>query len=98
VSVAATEAAEGFFESNLPDFVVQSGKLVGYGTDDAISSSLANLVPKRGWYDVVIHGTDDGLAFTMNQAKLLPSELYTKMLTDGYQQGQRIRLLSCNAA
>lgn len=72
-----------------------AGKLVGFGSDAAIIENSASLIPKKGWYDVVIHGTEDGLEFTMNGTRLSPQQLYDNMLASGYQQGTRIRLMSC---
>lgn len=48
-------------------------KLVGYGSDAAIIENTANLIPKRGWYDAVVHGTEDGLGFTINNQFTSPS-------------------------
>jgi hypothetical protein len=70
-------------------------RLVGFGSDAAIVENTASLVPKRGWYDVVVHGTEDGLGFTMNGSRLSPQQLYNNMLANGYQQGTKIRLMSC---
>jgi RHS repeat-associated protein len=53
-----------------------AGKLVGFGSDDAIVGNTASLIPKRGWYDVVVHGTEDGLGFTMNGTPISPLQLY----------------------
>jgi RHS repeat-associated protein len=70
-------------------------KLGGFGDDAAVIANSANLIPKKGWYDVVVHGTEDGLNFVINQKIVTPAQLYDKMLTAGYSQGTRIRLLSC---
>jgi len=70
-------------------------KLVGYGSDAAIVENTANLLPKKGWYDIVVHGTEDGLGFTVNKQFVSPQQLYKNILADGYQQGTKIRLLSC---
>ncbi|MBL7706322.1 MAG: RHS repeat-associated core domain-containing protein, partial [Taibaiella sp.] len=71
------------------------GKLIGFGSDAAITENTNNLIPKKGWYDVVIHGTEDGLAFTMNGKKITPEQLYKNMIDNGYVQGTNIRLMSC---
>ncbi|WP_315814232.1 hypothetical protein [Paraflavitalea speifideaquila] len=73
----------------------QSMRLAGFGDDAAITSNMANLTPKKGWYDVVVHGTEDGLAFTVNKQLVTPNQLYNMMLANGYQQGTKIRLMSC---
>jgi len=70
-------------------------KLAGFGDDAAIIANSANIIPKKGWYDVVIHGTDDGLNFVVNGQLTKPSQLHNSMLAAGYSQGTRIRLMSC---
>jgi RHS repeat-associated protein len=70
-------------------------RLVGFGNDGAITENLANLVAKRGWFDVVVHGTKDGLKFVQNGNLITAEQLYSQMLAEGYQQGTRIRLMSC---
>jgi RHS repeat-associated protein len=72
-------------------------RLVGFGTDAAIVEGTANLIPRAGWYDVIVHGTKDGLAFTMKGAvnPISAEELYGKMLANGYEPGTKIRLMSC---
>jgi RHS repeat-associated protein len=69
--------------------------LGGYGSDAAIVSAMEHVVPKRGWYDVIIHGTEDGLAFAMDGQQVTAEQLYAKMVEDGYTQGTKVRLLSC---
>jgi RHS repeat-associated protein len=69
--------------------------LVGFGSDKAIIENTANLISKRGWFDVVVHGTEDGMAFTMNKKTISPQELYNYMLANGYKPGTKIRLMSC---
>jgi hypothetical protein len=69
--------------------------LAGFGDDAAIIENSANLIPKKGWYDAVVHGTEDGMAFTINKKPVSPQELYNHMLANGYQPGTKIRLMSC---
>jgi hypothetical protein len=79
--------------------VRNSGRLVGFGSDLAITEGTANLIPKRGWFDVVVHGTEDGTSFVINgpinKQIISPNQLYNNMLASGYKQGTPIRLLSC---
>ncbi|WP_207513114.1 RHS repeat domain-containing protein [Longitalea luteola] len=69
--------------------------LVGFGSDKAIIQNSANLISKKGWYDAVVHGTEDGMAFTINKKIVSPQELYNHMLANGYKPGTKIRLMSC---
>ena len=68
--------------------------------DPATLKSFNNLIPKRGWYDVVVHGDKYyvGSAFNINGNPISVGEMYSLMLEGGYQQGTPIRLISCNAA
>jgi RHS repeat-associated protein len=93
IPVVSSSAAASYFGAL--GSVRGLGTLSGYGSDGAIVDNAANLVSKRGWYDVVVHGTDDGLGFTMNGNPLSVEQLYSNMLANGYQQGTRIRLMSC---
>jgi len=72
-----------------------AGILAGYGSDEAVASNLAAIIPKRGWYDVVVHGTRDGLSFAVDGEKWTAEQLYSKMVQDGYTQGTKVRLFSC---
>lgn len=85
--------------ASAPEEVALKGAntLVGFGSDAAITESVANLIPKKGWYDVVVHGTEDGLGFTIKGCvdPITPQQLYTRMLANGYEQGTKIRLISC---
>lgn len=72
-----------------------SGRLTGFGGDAIVKEAAANVIPKRGWYDVIVHGTKDGMAFTINGQRITAEQLYAQMLTNGYTQGTKIRLLSC---
>jgi RHS repeat-associated protein len=74
-----------------------SNRLVGFGSDEAVTQGVRDLLPKKGWYDVVVHGSEDGLGFTVNGSYLTPNQLYSNMLANGYQQGTRIRLMACYA-
>ena len=76
------------------DAVGGAGKLV-YGSDVRVTTNAANVVPKKGWVDVVVHGTEDGKAFKINGEIVTPQQLYNMMLKGGYQQGTRIRLNAC---
>lgn len=69
---------------------------VGYGADYATVKSLNNLTPKRGWFDVVIHGDDaaPGLVF---QDGMTAEQLLEYMVENGYNGTDRIRLISCHA-
>lgn len=59
---------------------------------------LKILFLKGGGYDVVIHGDKSGLAFTRGTNNLVTvQQLYQEMLAAGYQQGTKIRLMSCYA-
>jgi hypothetical protein len=69
--------------------------LAGFGDDAAIIENSANLIPKKGWYDAVVHGTRDGKNFTINQQVVKPKQFYEMMLANGYQPGTNIRLVSC---
>jgi hypothetical protein len=71
--------------------------LAGFGSDAAIIENSANLIPKKGWYDAVVHGTRDGQNFTVNGNLTTPNEFYGTMLRNGYQPGTNIRLMSCFA-
>jgi RHS repeat-associated protein len=53
-----------------------ASRLIGFGDDAAILENSANLIPKKGWYDVVIHGTEDGLGFTINKSYVTPEQLF----------------------
>ncbi|TWF40340.1 YD repeat-containing protein [Chitinophaga polysaccharea] len=73
-----------------------SGKfLAGYGNDQIVLESMANLPSRKGWFDVVVHGAKNGEEFIFNGQRMSVEALYSKMLADGYQQGTRIRLMSC---
>jgi RHS repeat-associated protein len=75
---------------------LQGLRLLGaYGTDADLVYNAANIVPKRGWYDVVVHGSKDGLKFIVDGHPISAEHLYSQMLADGYTQGSKIRLFSC---
>lgn len=59
------------------------------GADEATLNTTAKLLSKKGWYDVVGHGT-----WNTVDGKTA-SELYSSMLSNGYTPGTRIRLVSC---
>lgn len=71
-----------------------------FGDDSATKLSYANLKPKKGWYDVVVHGDSFyvGNAFNINGKTVSAEELHKLMIANGYKQGTNIRLISCNAA
>lgn len=62
-----------------------------------VSQSPDFRTPKRGWHDVIVHGSDDGMNFIINGEKVTANQLYIKTLEDGCQQETRIRLVSCNS-
>ena len=76
------------------------GRSVNYGGDWATLKSLNNLNPKKGWFDVVVHGDvgAPGVLFSINSEVVGAQKLYELMLKSGYSPGTRIRLISCNAA
>ena len=43
----------------------------------------------------MVHGTEDGMNFVINGDLVSAPQLYSKILSEGYNQGTRIRLLSC---
>lgn len=71
-----------------------------YGADPATIKSWNNLKPKKGWFDVVVHGDFklEGYAFNIDNQPITAKELYERMLLSGYEPGTKIRLISCNAA
>ncbi|MBI1184787.1 hypothetical protein GC194_10970, partial [bacterium] len=69
--------------------------LIEFGDDAAILENAANLASKRGWYDIVVHGTSDGRAFSINGQRTTAEALYRQILGQGYTQGTKIRLMSC---
>ena len=72
-----------------------SSVLAGFGSDAAIVENSANLAPKKGWFDAVVHGTRDGQNFVVDGKLTSPTEFYGMMLKDGYKPGTNIRLMSC---
>jgi RHS repeat-associated protein len=74
-----------------------------WGGDEAVAYCSKNVIPKRGWYDWVSHGTTDGLGSVFkNEAgetlsRVDAEGLYKLMLADGYKPGTPIRLLVCNS-
>ncbi|OMP75973.1 hypothetical protein BW716_27555 [[Flexibacter] sp. ATCC 35208] len=38
------------------DFSTSSKLLAGYGNDEIVLESMANLPSRKGWFDVVVHG------------------------------------------
>ena len=71
--------------------------LANYGSDATTAEATANLVSKRGWFDVVIHGLESGTGFVRNGQTITTEQLYNEMLANGYKQGMKIRLMSCYA-
>ena len=69
--------------------------LLALGNDVAITENFANRVAKKNWFDVIVHGTKDGLAFKVGGNIIKPQELYNNMLANGYKAGTNIRLISC---
>ncbi len=68
--------------------------------DDAFSKNIAKRadVDANGYYDVVAHGTPNGIQITHNGKEMIvDSRTAAKLIqnSDGYN-GQNIRLLSCN--
>lgn len=73
--------------------------MASLGEDLATIRSSSNLVPKKGWFDVIVHGDDfyEGIAFSINGKTRSVQEVYNLMLQNGYKPGTSIRLISCNA-
>lgn len=71
------------------------------GDDEGILSNVRGRIAKKGWYDVIIHGSENGQFFVVKNASnqttryMTASQVYTKMVENGYQQGTKIRLMSC---
>jgi RHS repeat-associated protein len=88
-------AAAPFRAASSLSVVPRSSLLTGFGSDEAIIENVNNLVPKKGWYDAVIHGTRDGQNFSISGQTIPPEKFYQMILQDGYQPGTNIRLMSC---
>lgn len=75
------------------------GNKVALGADPATIKSFNNLTPKKGWFDVVIHGDGayPGMLVTDGVNKMNAEQLFELMVKNGYQEGMKIRLISCNA-
>jgi hypothetical protein len=73
---------------------------IGLGSDMATLKSFANLKPKKGWFDVVIHGDKSapGVLAVLDDNPINAQGLYSFMLKNGYNGTDKIRLISCNAA
>jgi hypothetical protein len=70
----------------------------GRGMDRATRVNVARSIsyPKKGWYDVVVHGSRDGFHALINGQKISAYDFYKQMTLAGYKQGTRIRLISCH--
>ncbi len=75
------------------------GGAAALGEDAATLKSAGNLVSKKGWFDVIVHGDAyyEGTAFNIGGQTKSVEEVYELMLKNGYKQGTSIRLISCNA-
>ena len=75
------------------------GGAAALGEDAATIKSASNLVSKKGWFDVIVHGDVyyEGTAFSIGGKTTSVQEVYNLMLQNGYKQGTSIRLVSCNA-
>jgi hypothetical protein len=75
------------------------GGAAALGEDAATIKSASNLVSKKGWFDVIVHGDAfyEGAAFNIGGKTTSVQEVYNLMLQNGYKQGTSIRLVSCNA-
>jgi hypothetical protein len=68
-----------------------------FGSDALTLEAAENLVSKRGWYNVVIHGDKSGLAFTRGAGSFVTvRQLYEDMLAAGISR-DKIRLMFCYA-
>ncbi|MDI3321388.1 LamG-like jellyroll fold domain-containing protein [Pinibacter soli] len=70
-----------------------------FGADAATLKSFENLKPKKGWFDVVVHGDNaaPGVLFNIDGNPIGAEGLYKTMLENGYNGTDKIRLISCNA-
>jgi RHS repeat-associated protein len=76
------------------------GGVAALGEDGATIKSASNLVSKKGWFDVIVHGDKyyEGIAFNLGGPNPVSvQEVYNLMLQNGYKQGTSIRLISCNS-
>ena len=76
------------------------GRAAGIGEDAVTINNLNRLNPKKGWFDVVVHGDANapGILFNVNGKSVNAEGLYNLMIQNGYTKGTRIRLIACNAA
>ena len=69
-----------------------------YGSDKATVKSFNNVVPKKGWFDVVVHGDSKypGMLFNADGQVFNAETLFKMMQESGFKEGMKIRLISCN--
>jgi RHS repeat-associated protein len=96
VMILTEKVSTAKFSIGASETSVSSSKLLaGFGDDAIVMENSANLASKKGWYDVVVHGAKDGKSFIVNGKTVAAEELYSNMLSNGYTQGTKIRLVSC---
>ena len=94
-----------WFNANVVDDVVNNGSFsVGDASlmesNDAFLRNISKRadVDENGYYDIIAHGTKNGIEITHNGKKMtVDSRIAARLIqnSDGYN-GQNIRLLSCN--